>query len=282
MEEPWTILRVLQWTQGKFTERKIPTARLDAEVLLAHVTGKNRVGLYTHFDHALSDTELASYRALIKRRLGGEPVAYLVGKKEFRSLDLAVDARVLVPRPDTETLVEVALKLLPFSDPPPFVVDVGTGSGAIAIAIAVDRTDARVEAVDRSADAAEVARANAATHAPTVVVHVGDLLGPIAGPIDLVVSNPPYIPTGDLATLQLEVQKEPRAALDGGKDGLDLVRRLATEAFAKLAPGGAIAIEIGMGQAEATAAILVQAGFIDPDKTLDLGGIERVVSARRS
>ncbi len=273
-------MRVLQWTQGKFAERGIPTPRLDAEVLLAHVTGRERIGLYTHFDQPLTTDELGTYRALIKRRLTGEPVAYLVGKKEFHSLELAVDARVLIPRPDTETLVEVSLSLLPFSDPAPRVVDVGVGSGAVAIAIAVARPDALVEAVDRSPDAADVARANAARHAPHVRVYVGDLLAPIDGPLQLVVSNPPYIPTGALAALQLEVRREPRVALDGGPDGLDVVRRLVLEAKAKLAPGGALALEIGHDQADRTAQLLEAAGFVDLARARDLGGIERVVSGR--
>lgn len=273
-------MRVLQWTQSRFAERGIPTPRLDAEVLLAEVTGKQRIGLYTHFDQPLTAEELATYRALIKRRLAGEPVAYLVGKKEFYSLELVVDARVLIPRPDTETLVEVALALLPFSDPAPRVVDVGVGSGAVAIAIAVARPDALVEAVDRAPEAAEVARANAARHAPSVRVHVGDLLAPIDGLVHLVVSNPPYIPTGDLAALQLEVRREPRAALDGGPDGLDLVRRLVDEATRKLVPGGALALEIGHDQAERTANLLHAAGFVDVARAIDLAGIERVVSGR--
>lgn len=279
-EEIWTIMRVLQWTQGKFAERGIPTPRLDAEVLLAQVTGRERIGLYTHFDQPLTADELATYRVLIKRRLSGEPVAYLVGKKEFHSLELAVDARVLIPRPDTETLVEVALALLPFSDPAPRVVDVGVGSGAVAVAIAVARPDALVEAVDRSSDAAEVARANIARHAPSIRVHVGDLLAPIEGQVQLVVSNPPYIPTGDLEGLQLEVRREPRVALDGGPDGLDIVRRLVIEAKGKLVPGGALALEIGHDQAERTAKLLSAAGFVEVARATDLGGIERVVSGR--
>jgi release factor glutamine methyltransferase len=281
-EELWTIMKVLGWTQGRFAERGLSTPRLDAEVLLAHVLGRDRVGLYTHFDQPLAGEELARFRELIKRRLGGESVAYLVGHREFRSLDLAVDARVLVPRPDTETLVEAALALLP---PPraeaPRVVDVGTGSGAIAIAIAVARPDVTVEAVDRSPDAAEVARANAARHAPAVVVHVGDLLGPVEGPIDLVVSNPPYIPSGEIAGLPAEVQREPRLALDGGADGLEVVRRLVAQAVPRLVVGGALAIEIGQGQAGATAALFAASGLVEIARHRDLGGVERVVTGRR-
>src|SRR4051794_32317634 len=160
MTETWTILRVLNWTQGRFAERRIATPRLDAEVLLAHVLGKDRVGLYTHFDQPLKADELTQYRELIKRRLGGEPVAYLVGKREFRSLELEVDARVLVPRPETETVIDVALELLGEAETPR-IVDVGTGSGAIALALAKAKPQATVHAVDRSPDAAAVARKNA-------------------------------------------------------------------------------------------------------------------------
>ncbi len=280
-DELWTIKKVLGWTQGRFSERGLQTPRLDAELLLAHLLRMERIGLYTHFDQPLRPEELVAFRELIKRRLAGEPVAYLVGHREFRSLDLMVDARVLVPRPDTETLVEVALSMLP-SVGPARVVDVGTGSGAVAIALAVARHELDVDAVDRSAEAAEVARANAARHAPRVRIHVGDLLAPIEGPIDLVVSNPPYIPSAEIATLSAEVQREPRLALDGGPDGLDVVRRLVAEATARLAPGGGLAIEIGAGQAAATEALLAAAGYTALRRTSDLGGIERVVSGKRT
>lgn len=283
-DEIWTIMKVLVWTQGRFTERGLPTARLDAEVLLAHTVKRDRVGLYTHFDQPLSPEELTAYRELIKRRLAGEPVAYLVGRREFRSLDLEVDARVLIPRPDTETLVEVALGLLPplGGERSPHIVDVGTGSGAIAIAIAVARPDATVEAVDRSPDAVAVARKNAAQHAPSVSIHEGDLLAPIkAEVIDLIVSNPPYIPTAEIDGLQIEVRREPRLALDGGADGLVIVRRLIGDAAQRLRSGGALAIEIGAGQAAATEALFAEAGFGERARHKDLGGIERVVSGRR-
>jgi release factor glutamine methyltransferase len=282
-EQLWTIGKVLAWTKDRFAERAIASPRLDAELLLAHVLRRERIALYTHFEQPLAPEELAGYRAFIKRRLAGEPVAYLIGRREFRSLDLAVDARVLIPRPDTETLVEAGLALLPpLAAHAPRIVDVGTGSGAVALALAVERPDALVEAVDRSPEAVEVARANAARHAPGVVIHVGDLLAPVTdGPIDLVVSNPPYIPTDEIERLQIEVRSEPRMALDGGKDGLDIVRRLASAAAERLREGGAIAIEIGAGQAEASEQILLRAGFMEPRRFRDLAGIERVVSARK-
>jgi release factor glutamine methyltransferase len=277
-DETWTILRVLSWTQGRFAERGLGTPRLDAELLLAHALGRDRVGLYTHFDQPLHGDELAKFRELIKRRLAGEPVAYLVGKKEFRSLELSVDARVLVPRPDTETLVEAALALVGET---PRIVDVGTGSGAIALALKAARPGAEVLAVDRSPEAAAVARGNAERLALAVEVLVGDLLAPVAGPFDLIVSNPPYIPSGEIPSLAPEVQREPRLALDGGPDGLEVIRRLIADAPRLLAPLGALAMEVGAGQAPSVLALLARAGFASPSTARDLAGIDRVVTARR-
>lgn len=280
-DEPWTILKVLTWTQRRFAERGIGTPRLDAEVLLAHVLGVDRVRLYTHFDQPLEEQELTAYRGLIKRRLAGEPVAYLVGKREFRSLELVVDARVLVPRPDTETVIDVALERLTGAEAPR-VLDVGTGSGAIALALKAARPDAQVVAVERDAGAAEVARGNAARLGLEVEVRTGDLLAPVAGdaPFQLIASNPPYIPTGELPRLPEEVRREPRLALDGGADGLEVIRRLVAEAPGRLAAGGALVLEVGAGQAPAVADLLRARGFTDVAVRRDLGGIERVVSGR--
>ena len=264
----WTILGVLQWTEKRFAERKLGTPRLDAQLLLAHVLGKDCVHLYTHFDQPLEADELAKYRALIQRRLSGEPVAYLVGKKEFRSLELAVDARVLVPRPDTETAVDAALALLP-AEGEARVVDVGTGSGAIALALKKERPALEVLAVDRSPDAAAVARANAERLGLAVEVVEGDLLAPVAAraPFAAIVSNPPYIPSGEIAGLQAEVRKEPLAALDGGADGLDVIRRLVADAPPLLADGGALVLEVGAGQAPAVVALFAADGRYDAATT---------------
>ncbi len=276
----WTILSVLTWTEKRFRERGLGSPRLDAQVLLAHVLERDRVHLYTHFDQPLKPDELASYRGLIQRRLGGEPVAYLVGKKEFRSLELSVDARVLVPRPDTETLVDVALALVGDTGR---VVDVGTGSGAIALALKKERPGLTVLAIDRSPDAAAVARANAERLALDVAVVEGDLLEPARAqaPLALIVSNPPYIPSAEVPGLPAEVQKEPLAALDGGADGLVAIRRLVADAPSLLQPEGALALEVGAGQAPAVAALLAADGrYQEPSITKDLAGIERVVAAR--
>jgi release factor glutamine methyltransferase len=278
--EPWTVLKVLRWTQGRFGERGLATPRLDAEVLLAHVLGGDRVSLYTHFDQPLAEAELSRYRELIRRRLAGEPVAYLVGKREFRSLELTVDARVLVPRPETETLVDVVLARL--GPEAARVVDVGTGSGAIALAIKSARPLDDVHAVDLSDDALAVARDNAARLGIEVTFHAGDLLAPVAAlaPLDGVVSNPPYIPSGELPALPIEVRREPARALDGGRDGLEIIRRLAAAARPLLAPRGLFALEVGAGQAGSVADLLGDAGYSEIEKTKDLQGIERVVSAR--
>jgi len=277
----WTLLDVIKWTTARFTERRLDTPRLDAEILIAHALSLSRVQLYVQHDRPLLPAELAAIRELIKRRQAGESVAYVVGKKEFWGLELAVDARVLVPRPDTETLVEEGRdRLDAAAHAPERIGDVGTGSGAVALALKKVRPAASVFAADLSADALAVARANAERLALEVTFVEGDLAAPLAahGPFSLLAANLPYVATGDLAGLAPEVRAEPVRALDGGPDGLDLVRRLVTEAPALLASGGALALEIGAGQADATAALLEAAGFTDVRRRRDLGGIERVVS----
>ena len=275
--EIWTILRVLQWTQGRFAERNLRTPRLDAEVLLAHALGRSRVSLYTHFDQPLAKEELGACRELIRRRLTGEPVAYLTGKQEFWSLPLVVDGRVLVPRPETEHLVEVVLEALK-GRAMPRVADIGTGSGAIAVAIAHERPDAEVLAVDRSIDALAVARHNAETNDADIELLEGDLLAPLAdrGPFDAIASNPPYIPEGDWGGLPPEVRREPRGALLSGPDGLDAIRRLVAGAPPLLVPGGLLAIEVGAGQAPEVMALMARAGFTRCWAKRDLSGIERI------
>lgn len=296
MAETWTTLKVLNWTAGRFAERGLASARLDAEVLLAHVLGKDRVGLYTHFDQPLGEAELAAYRELIKRRLGGEPVAYIVGEQEFWSRKFHVDPRVLVPRPDTETLVEAGLRVAR-SSPVRRIVDACTGSGAVAVALAIELPDATVWATDLSAPALEVAAKNVARHGLTdrVILVEGDLLAPfsplapsgprLAGeafaPVDLVVANPPYVARAALAGLAPEVRCEPVLALDGGDDGLALVRRIVAESMGLLAPGGSIAVEHGFDQAPAVRALMASAGLDEVASTRDLAGHERVTVGRK-
>lgn len=315
----WTVGQVLGWTRDRFAARGIPSPRLDAELLLSHALGWARVTLYTRYEQPLSTQELARYRDLVRRRIAREPVAYLTGEREFWSMPLRVSPAVLVPRPETETLVEVALHLLdrrpvasggeltvhydepgepalavgkvpggsvppPVPDgPPPLIADIGTGCGAVALALKKERPLARVIAVDRSEEALQVARDNAARLGLDVQLLGGDLLAPLAleGPFDLIVSNPPYIPTGDLPHLPPEVRAEPRAALDGGEDGLAVIRRLVRDAWQRLAPGGALALEVGNGQAGTVAGLLRDGGYIEVTITDDLNRCPRVVSGRR-
>jgi release factor glutamine methyltransferase len=249
--------------------------------LLSHVLRCSRVQLYTAFDKPLAEPELAGYRELIKRRLGGEPVAYLLGEQEFWALPFYVDASVLVPRPDTETVIEVARALRPDPAAPCRVLDLCTGSGAIAISLAKELPGAQVIATEVSPEAAAVARRNAERNevADRVEVRVGDLFGPVAGErFDLIVSNPPYIATAVIATLAAEVRREPSIALDGGPDGLAFYDRICAAARAHLLPGGAIVLEHGYDQADPVRARLEAAGFPQVTLVRDLGKNPRVTS----
>jgi release factor glutamine methyltransferase len=282
----WTILEVLQWTTTRFQERGMGSPRLDAELLAAHAFGLSRVQLYTQFDRPLLPAELAGFRELVKRRQAGEPVAYITGRKEFWSLDLVVDRRVLIPRPDTETAVEEAQERLKerTAEAPARIADVGTGSGAIALALAKTQPGAAVFASDVSPDALAVARANAERLGLAVTFLEGSLAEPLRAQekFDLIVANLPYVRAGEIPGLSPEVRSEPLLALDGGADGLDLVRTLVAAAPELLAPGGALVLEIGEGQAEATATLCRAAGLQDVRIRADLGGIDRVVSGRQA
>ncbi|MGV3570007.1 MAG: peptide chain release factor N(5)-glutamine methyltransferase [Ramlibacter sp.] len=256
-------------------------ARLDAQLLLLHVLGRtdqDRAWLVAHDDDALPPGRQETFAALCRRRAAGEPLAYLVGEKEFFGLRLQVDARVLVPRPDTETLVEWALELLR-ERASPRVVDLGTGSGAIALAILHARPDARVEAVDRSADALAVAAANAAALALPLRLRQASWLDGAAGPYDLIVGNPPYVAEGDPHLPAL--RHEPASALVAGADGLDDLRAIARAAPPLLAPGGWLLLEHGWDQAAAVRGLLTAAGLHGACSRRDLGGIERCSGARR-
>ncbi|WP_367066014.1 peptide chain release factor N(5)-glutamine methyltransferase [Oryzisolibacter sp. LB2S] len=250
-------------------------ARIDAQMLLLHALGRathDRAWLLTHDGDALTGEPLARWQALCARRAAGEPVAYLTGHKEFYGLALQVDARVLDPRPDTETLVEWALEVLA-PCPAPRVADLGTGSGAIALALQQQHPDAQVLAVDASAEALAVARANAQRLGLAVQCVRGDWLAGLAGPFDAIVSNPPYIPAQDphLAALT----HEPLSALASGADGLDDIRTIVAQAPARLAPGGWLLLEHGWDQAEAVQALLRAAGFAQVQGRRDLAGMVR-------
>ncbi|HEX7889729.1 MAG TPA: peptide chain release factor N(5)-glutamine methyltransferase [Ramlibacter sp.] len=255
-------------------------ARIDAQVLLLHVLGREGAGrgwLLAHDDEALAGGDGARFEALCARRLAGEPVAYLTGEKEFFGLPLQVDARVLVPRPDTETIVEWSLQVLQ-DRKAPRLIDLGTGSGAIALAIQHARPDAVVEAVDRSADALAVASANAQRLGLPVRFRQASWLDG-AGRYDLVVSNPPYIRADDEHLPDLA--HEPLGALISGPDGLADLRAIVAGARDHLLPGGWLLLEHGWDQAEAVRGLLQAAGFVDVASRRDLAGIERCSGGRR-
>jgi release factor glutamine methyltransferase len=253
----------------------VETPRLDAEVLLAHVLGVDRGRLVIERDRPVEGGSVRAFQDAVRRRaVTREPVAYITGVRGFRRLDLHVDARVLIPRPETETLVEAALGLPPGAR----VVDVGTGSGAIALALKDERPDLDLVATDSSDDALAVAQANAERLGLAVAFVSGDLLAGVTGRIDAVVSNPPYVADG--APLMPEIARhEPAAALYAGADGLALIRPLVEQARATAARF--VGLEVGMGQASAVVDLLRAAGFAATETHRDLAGIERVVVGRR-
>jgi release factor glutamine methyltransferase len=281
--EVWTPLRLLEWTTRRFADAAIDSPRLAAQILLAHALGIDRVQLYVQHDKPLGPEELGRYRDLVRRRLAGEPVAYLTGRQEFWSLPLAVDPRVLVPRRDTETLVEVVLDRVDRAAPLA-IADIGTGSGAIALALARELPRAHVVATDRSAEALAVAQENAERLglADRIELRQGDLYRPLGEQrFDVIASNPPYVSSGELAGLAPEVRREPRDALDGGADGLDVLRRLATGAADHLAPGGLVAFEHGFDQGPAVRALIDDSAAFAPAETrADMAGQPRVTWAR--
>jgi len=255
MEERWTILKVLQWTTGHFKRRGIEQPRANAEVLLAHVLEMDRIQLYLHYDKPLGRTELARYRELVRRRAAREPSQYITGRQEFWSLEFEVNPAVLIPRPETEILVERAADILRNSGGT--ALDLGTGSGAIAIALARECPTIRILATDRSPAALTVAKRNAMRLHVRDRIHFAamDLLGGFSLPacsFDLIASNPPYISDGDFLNLPPEISRyEPESALRGnGPAGLGVIHRILTEAPAFLKKDGHLLVEIGQGQAE--------------------------------
>jgi len=275
----WTTLAVLDWTTQRFTEAGITSSRLEAQLLLAHVLQCTRTQLYTGFDKPLGDPELAAYRALIKRRLAGESVSYLLGEQEFWGLAFYVDPHVLVPRPDTETVIDVARMLRTDRAAICRVLDLCTGSGAIAVALAKELPNATIVATEVSIDAVAIAKKNVERNAVAdrVDVRFGDLFVPVAGErFDLIVANPPYIATAVIDTLSAEVRREPRLALDGGADGLVFYDRICGAARDYLVPGGALVVEHGFDQADAVRERFARAGFADIALVHDLGKNPRV------
>ena len=260
-------------------------ARRDAESLFFYLlkrngTERNTAWLAAHGDSPTSHSD--EFRALIQRRLTGEPMQYIIGECEFYGLPFRVTSDVLIPRPETEHLVEKVIELAA-TFPSPRIVDIGTGSGAIAVALAHHLPNAGLAAIDLTEPVLTIARENAERNAVTIRFLKGDLLSPAAGErFDIVVSNPPYVPEVDRPTLSVEVRDyEPGLALFAGNDGLDIYRRLIPQAFACLASGGFIALEIGYGQSAAIADLLGAAGFCNIEFAPDLQGIPRVASAQR-
>lgn len=280
-----TLLELLRLATGYLQEKGVEQPRLDAEVLLAHVLGTERIMLYVHHDRPLQPAEVAAYRTLIAARGRREPVAYLTGEKEFHALSFQVNRSVLIPRPETEHLVAVARSFA--GEGAVCALEVGTGSGAVAVALAHQCPRVHLVATDLSAEALEVARANAERHGVLDRIEFvqGDLWAgrkPLAD-LDLILSNPPYLTADEMAGLLPEVRYEPALALDGGPDGLDVIRRLIQQAWAYLRPGGLLAFEIGPAQAEACRHLIRAAGrYGEARLTLDHTGHPRVVSCLRT
>jgi release factor glutamine methyltransferase len=274
----WSRMELVRWTADFFRQHGVAQPRLDAEVLLAHVVGGTRLDLYMAFDRPLEEAERARYRELVRRRAKERvPVAYLTGVREFWSLPFRVTPDVLIPRPETETLVRAAL-----DEKPARVLELGVGSGCISAALARELPNAELVAVDVSPRALDVARENLAALAllDRVELLLADGLRDVAGRFDLVVSNPPYVARAELAGLAPEVRHEPVLALDGGEDGLDVIRRICSEAPERLERPGALALEVGAGQAAEVEALLRRSGASSVQVANDLAGIPRVVLGR--
>lgn len=282
--QTWTVRRVLEWTTGHLQKHGSETPRLEAEILLSHARKCKRIELYTNYDTELTDAVRATMRDLVNRRAKREPVAYLVGYREFFSLEFRVTSDVLIPRPETETLVMEAIGVVK-TLPTPTVLDLCTGSGCVAVAIAKNCPTATVTATDVSAGAITIAGENAAKHkvSERVAFLTGDLLAalPDDATFDVIVSNPPYIPSADIATLDADVQQyEPRLALDGGADGLDVIRRIFTDAKSHLEPGGWLMFEFTPEQAPKILTLAQEHGYQDATIVKDTAHQPRFLRAR--
>ncbi|QDT69783.1 Release factor glutamine methyltransferase [Planctomycetes bacterium MalM25] len=287
-DPPWSVLRLLDWTTDFFKSREVDSPRLDAEVLLAEAMGCKRIELYTRFEEVPPTAVRDAFKALVKKRGDGSPVAYLVGRKEFYSLEFDVEEGVLIPRPDTELLVVTALDLLKEGGvDEPMIADVGTGAGAVAVALASQAPGVKVIAIDISPQAVALANKNAEKHGVNDRVYAteSDLFARLkeTRTFDLIVSNPPYVTTNELIDLDATVRDhEPHLALDGGPEGTDVIERLLAEALARLNEGGQLLIEIGPSIAPRVEGLVREAAGLEFVATLkDLAGRERVVHARR-
>jgi release factor glutamine methyltransferase len=290
-DAPWTIGRLLTWTTDFLREKGAESARLDAEVLLAHARGSKRIELYTAFEDVAPDALRDQFRALVKERAAGKPVAYLVGQREFFSLPFEVTADVLIPRPETELLVVRALDLVKefaaVGRTELAIADVGTGSGILAVTLAKHSTKCRVTAIDLSQKALEVAQRNSARHgvADRIAWIEGDVLAsvPVSQKFDLIVSNPPYIKTAELAALADDVRRfEPMVALDGGSEGTTVIERLIPQSAQRLRPGGWLLMEISPTIVNRAEQLVRGMSAFEARPTLkDIAGLPRVVQAQR-
>lgn len=286
----WTTLAVLQWAREYLLAKGISEPRAAAEVLLAHCLNCPRLDLYLRHDQPLSESELSCYKTLLKRRLAHEPTQYITGHQEFWSLDFLVTPAVLIPRPETELVVESVLDYVKQEGllaEPLRVLDVGVGSGVLTVALATELPHAWILAVDRSSGALQVARKNIRRHGVErrASLVAGDLVAPLARReyFHIIVANPPYVPTAEWERLPPEIREhEPRLALDGGPDGLAVIRALAAAVPGILQPGGLLAMEVGQGQAETVVQLLqVQGSFAPAVIVPDYQRIGRVVTARK-
>lgn len=286
---PWTLLDLVKWTADYFGKHQIDSARIDAEILLAHSLGVSRIDLYLNHDQPLCEDELRRFKSFIKRRVSGEPVAYITGSREFWSLALVVNPSVLIPRPETECLVEAVLPYLnEHAKLPKRVLDMGTGSGAIIIALAHEHPEHRYVAMDRSAAALQLARQNARKHKldHRIDWYCGSwdaALMPDRQVFDLIATNPPYIRSGDISGLAPEIRNhEPRMALDGSGDGLKCIRQIIESAHRYLSPGGLLALEIGYDQGPVTRSIARYVGQYRSSRIIkDYSGHDRVALMER-
>ena len=270
------LLEVLRGAESYLSTRGVENPRLNAEHLLAHTLGLKRMELYLQFDRPLGENERAPLRDLVKRRGAREPLQHLLGTVDFHGRIFASDRRALVPRPETEQLVEIALEVVK-NQTAPTLLDIGTGSGVIALTLALELPAATVEATDLSPDALALAAENAARLGASERVRFqsADLLPPGNTKFDLIIANLPYIPAAEIETLSPEVRHDPLSALDGGPDGLDLIRRLIESAPDRLTPGGALLLEIGAGQADEVNALLSARKFRDISLRPDYQDIPR-------
>ena len=284
--EVWTVKKVLDWTIGHLKQHGSESPRLDAEILLAHARGCQRIQLYTQYDAPLTSEERAKMRDLVRRRATLEPVAYLVGFREFFGIDFEVESGVLIPRPDTESLVMKALEITN-ELPAPTVLDLCTGTGCVPVAIASNCRSAVLTAIELDERACQIAQRNIEKHNLTdrITLLQGDLFEPLQSDacFDVITANPPYVTVAEMDTLRPDVRlHEPHLALCGGADGLDIARRLVVDAVPRLKSGGALLLEIGESQSAATIQLFEASGEYESAQIVkDLGGHSRVVWARR-